>query len=64
MLSFTFAGQSVWIVLFLYIRTVLYQNQPFSGLFEGQNIVLKMSLVIFEPERRSMHSFTNAIRSS
>lgn len=38
MLPLYFAGQSVLIVLLLYIWTVLYQNQPFSGLFEGQNI--------------------------
>ena len=39
------------------VWTVLYQNQRFSGYFELQNTVLKMSLVIFEPEGRSMNIY-------
>lgn len=39
------------------VWTVLYQNQPFLGWFELQNTVLKMSLVIFEPERRRMNIY-------
>ena len=35
------------------VWTVLYQNQRFSGYFELQNTVLKMSLVIFEPENEN-----------
>lgn len=34
------------------VWTVLYQNQPFSGYFELQNTVLKMSFGIFDTERR------------
>ena len=39
------------------VWTVLYQNQRFSGYFELQNTVLKMSLVIFEPERNPMNIY-------
>ena len=35
------------------VWTVLYQNQRFSGHFKVQNTVLKMSLVIFEPENEN-----------
>ena len=35
----------------------MYQNQLFLGWFELQNTVLKMSLVIFEPERNPMNIY-------
>ena len=35
----------------------MYQNQPFSDHFKVQNTVLKMSLVIFEPEGRRMNIY-------
>ena len=43
------------------VWTVLYQNQRFLGYFELQNAVLKMSLVIFEPERSTMNVYGYAV---
>ena len=46
------------------VWTVLYQNQPFLGHCKVQNTVLKMSLVIFAPERSTMNIYGYSLKGT